>query len=65
MKPVAGVLGSLALSLPGAMLSAATVEYDLTITRQAINFTGHPVQAMLSMANCRGRPCDSLRATVP
>jgi FtsP/CotA-like multicopper oxidase with cupredoxin domain len=27
-------------------LSAATVEYDLTIARQEVNFTGHPVQAM-------------------
>jgi CopA family copper-resistance protein len=46
MKPIAGVLGSLALFVLGAMLSAATVEYDFTITRQAMNFTGHPVQAM-------------------
>ncbi len=28
------------------MVSAATVEYDLTIARQEVNFTGQPVQAM-------------------
>jgi len=47
MKPVVALLGGLALFLPGAMLSAATVEYDLTITRRTMNFTGHPVQAMV------------------
>jgi len=47
MKPVVAMLGGLALFLPGAMLSAATVEYDLTITRRTMNFTGHPVQAMV------------------
>jgi FtsP/CotA-like multicopper oxidase with cupredoxin domain len=29
-----------------AALSAATVEYDLTLARQEMNFTGHPVEAM-------------------
>jgi FtsP/CotA-like multicopper oxidase with cupredoxin domain len=46
IQPVARVLGCLALFVPGAMLSAATVEYDLTLNRQAMNFTGHPVEAM-------------------
>ncbi|MFA7059561.1 MAG: multicopper oxidase domain-containing protein, partial [Pedobacter sp.] len=34
------------LFIPAAELSAATVEYDLTIARQEINFTGQPVQAL-------------------
>ena len=46
LKPVAVLLGSLALLVPGGILLAATVEYDLTIARQAVNFTGQPVQAM-------------------
>ena len=46
MKLLAVSLSSLALLVPGARLSAATVEYDLTIARQELNFTGHPVQAM-------------------
>jgi hypothetical protein len=46
MKPVAAFLGCLVLFVPGAMLSAATVEYDLTIARQEVNFTGRPVKAM-------------------
>lgn len=46
LKPVAALLGSLALLVPGGILSAATVEYDLTIARQEMNFTGHPVKAM-------------------
>ena len=46
MKPVATLMGSLVLFVPGAGLSAATVEYDLTIAWQEMNFTGHPVQAM-------------------
>src|ERR1035437_9322011 len=46
MKPVATLLGSLVLFVPGAGLSAAIVEYDLTIAWQEMNFTGHPVQAM-------------------
>jgi len=45
-KPVAVLLGVLALFVPGALLSAATVEYDLTIAQQEVNITGHPVQAM-------------------
>ena len=46
MKSVVALLGSLTLLVPGAALSAATVEYDLTIARQEMNFTGHPVKAM-------------------
>ncbi len=46
INPVTRVLGSLALFGSGAMLSATTVEYDLTIAHQEVNFTGHPVQAM-------------------
>jgi FtsP/CotA-like multicopper oxidase with cupredoxin domain len=45
-KANAAIWTCMVLFMPGAMLSAATVEYDLTITRQAVNFTGHPVQAM-------------------
>ena len=43
---LAGVAGGLALFMPGAMLSAAPVEYELTISQQAMNFTGQPVEAM-------------------
>ncbi len=39
-------LGRLVLLAPGIILSAATVEYDLTIAAQEMNFTGHLVQAM-------------------
>lgn len=46
MKSVVALLGSLTLFVPGAALWAATVEYDLTIARQEMNFTGHPVKAM-------------------
>jgi FtsP/CotA-like multicopper oxidase with cupredoxin domain len=46
MKLVAAMLGSMALIMPGAMLSAATMEYDLTIARQEVNFTGQPVNAL-------------------
>jgi hypothetical protein len=46
MKSVAALLGGISLLMPGAELSAATVEYDLTIARQEVNFTGRPVQAM-------------------
>ena len=46
MRSLALWLSSLALFMPGAGLSAATVEYDLTIARQEKNFTGHPVEAM-------------------
>ena len=34
------------LFAPGTMVSAATVEYDLTIAWQEVNFTGSPVQGM-------------------
>lgn len=37
---------AVALLMPVAKASAATVEYDLTIARQEVNFTGDPVQAM-------------------
>jgi len=46
LKPLVALLGSLALFVPEGILSAATVEYDLTIARQEMNFTGHPVKAM-------------------
>ncbi|RPJ14934.1 MAG: copper oxidase [Deltaproteobacteria bacterium] len=46
MKSVAAVLVGIALCLPGAELSAAIVEYDLTIDRQEVNFTGKHVKAM-------------------
>jgi len=46
MKSVALLLVCIALFVPGAELSAATVEYDLTIARQEVNFTGQPIEAM-------------------
>ncbi|MHB1307154.1 MAG: multicopper oxidase domain-containing protein [Limisphaerales bacterium] len=46
MKPVTALLVSLALFVPRAALLAATVEYDLVIARQEMNFTGRPVKAM-------------------
>lgn len=46
MKPVATLLGCLALFVPVTMLSAATVEYDLNIARQEVNLTGQPVKAL-------------------
>ena len=46
IKLVVAMLGSLTLLVPGAALRAATLEYDLTIARQELNFTGHPVKAM-------------------
>jgi len=46
MKPVVTVFGCLALFMPVTMVSAATVEYDLTIARQEVNFTGQPVKAL-------------------
>ena len=46
MKSVAGVLVCIALFMPVAELSAATVEYDLTIARQEMNFTGQTVKAI-------------------
>jgi CopA family copper-resistance protein len=53
-------LGSLTLFVPEAALWAATVEYDLTIARQEMNFTGHPVKAMTINAQLPG---PSLRFT--
>jgi hypothetical protein len=44
IKPAA-LLGSLVLFVPEAALPA-TVEYDLNIARQAVNFTGSPTTAM-------------------
>ena len=46
VKPVAALLSCLALFVPEAAVSAATVEYDLTITRRAVNLTGQPAMAM-------------------
>lgn len=46
MKSVADVLVCIALFMPVAELSAATVEYDLTIARQEMNFTGQTVKAI-------------------
>jgi FtsP/CotA-like multicopper oxidase with cupredoxin domain len=45
--PQAAIWTCILLFFSAAMLSAATVEYDLTITRQTVNFTDHPVQAMV------------------
>ncbi len=46
MKPVAALLGCLALFALAAMASAATVEYDLTIDRQKVNFTDQTLEAL-------------------
>jgi len=46
MKPVATLLASLALLVPVPMLLAATVEYDLTVARREVNFTGQSTTAM-------------------
>ena len=46
MKSVAPLLVGIVLFMPGAELSAATVEYDLTIAWQEVNFTGQPVKAL-------------------
>ena len=46
LKSMAAVLFFMTLLTTGAELSAATVEYDLTIARQAMNFTGRSVQAI-------------------
>ena len=46
MKKYIVTLLGLTLFLPVAVVSAATVEYDLTIAWQEVNFTGQPVQAM-------------------
>lgn len=43
---VVAFAGGLVLSGLGGLASAATVEYDLTIARQAVNFTGRPAPAM-------------------
>jgi len=45
MARVATLWGILMLWVPTS-LWAATVEYDLTLARQELNFTGHPVEAM-------------------
>jgi len=45
-KPVTTLLAGLALLMPVTMALAATVEYDLTIARQEVNFTGQSAQAM-------------------
>jgi hypothetical protein len=44
--PVAALLVNLALLVPVPMSLAATVEYDLTIARQEVNFTGQSTRAM-------------------
>jgi hypothetical protein len=36
MESVVALLGGISLCMPGAELSAATVEYDLTIARQYV-----------------------------
>lgn len=46
LKSVAAVLFFMTLLTPAAELSAATVEYDLTIARQEMNFTGQTVEAI-------------------
>ena len=46
LKSVAAVLFFMTLLTPAAELSAATVEYDLTIARQEMNFTGQTVKAI-------------------
>ena len=40
------MLACLTLLLPELVLKAATVEYDLTIASQEMDFTGRPVEAM-------------------
>jgi FtsP/CotA-like multicopper oxidase with cupredoxin domain len=46
MRLLMAFLGSLALFVPAAALGAATVEYDLTIAKQVVNFTGQSATAM-------------------
>ncbi len=46
MKSVAALLAGLALFMPVTMSLAATVEYDLTIAWQEVNFTGQSAKAM-------------------
>ncbi len=45
-KSMAAVLFCMALLVPVTELSAATVEYDLTIARQEMNFTSQPIKAI-------------------
>ncbi len=54
MKPVATLLGTVAMFVPGATLSAATVEYDLTIAQQEVNVTGQPVKALTTNGHLPG-----------
>jgi len=46
LKSMAAVMFCLALLAPVAELSAATIEYDLTIAGQEMNFTGQTVKAI-------------------
>jgi len=46
LKHAAVLLGFLMLFVQVGLVSAATVEYDLTIVRQEMNFTGQPVKAL-------------------
>jgi len=46
LKSMAAVMFCLALLSPVPELSAATIEYDLTIARQEMNFTGQTVKAI-------------------
>lgn len=46
LKSVAAVLFCMTLLVPATELSAATIEYDLTIAWQEMNFTGRSVQAI-------------------
>ncbi len=56
MKPLVTLLGCLALFLPVPMLLAATVEYDLTIAWQEMNFTGRMVKALTVNGQLPGPP---------
>ncbi|WP_373497801.1 multicopper oxidase domain-containing protein [Desulfococcus sp.] len=60
MKSVAPLLLGIVLLMPGTELSAATVEYDLTIARQEMNFTGRSVQAITVNGQL---PAPTLRST--
>lgn len=46
IKFVAALLAGLALFMPVTISLATTVEYDLTIARQEVNFTGQSAKAM-------------------
>lgn len=46
MKSVAPLLLGITLLMPAVELSAAMVEYDLTIARKEMNFTGQPVETI-------------------